>query len=112
MVFQGFTKVQCQKAQEKESEGSKIRKKLLKGDSSRVFPKNASKSDMLKYRLCEKFVAYLLDNKITQVQLAKMLNVDASRVNKIIKYRIGFYKIDKLIELAERIKLDFDIKIT
>lgn len=39
------------------------------------------------------------------------MKVDPSRVNEIVKYRIDFYTVDKLIELAERLKLKFDVKV-
>ncbi len=94
-----------------EKELKLIRKKLAKTEPSRLLPKNASKADVLKYKLCEKFVIYVTDNNISQVQLAKKLKVDPSRVNEIVKYRIDLYTIDKLMELAERLHLDFNVKV-
>ncbi len=88
-----------------------IRKKLSKAEPSRLLPKNASKADQLKYRLCEKFVIYLMDNKISQSQLAKKLKVDPSRINEIVKYRIDLYTVDKLMDLAERLELRFDVEV-
>ena len=94
-----------------EKELKAIRTKLQKVEPSRLLPKNASKADQIKYKLCEKFVIYLLKHKITQVQLAKKLKIDPSRINEIVKYRIDFYTVDKLIDLAERLELDFDVKV-
>ncbi|MFZ4403977.1 MAG: XRE family transcriptional regulator [Pseudobdellovibrionaceae bacterium] len=94
-----------------EKELKTIRKKLEKCEPSRTLPKYASKVDRLKYKLCEKFVSYLMDHKMTQLQLAKKLKVDPSRVNEIVNYRIDLYTIDKLIILAERLHLDFEIKV-
>jgi predicted XRE-type DNA-binding protein len=94
-----------------EKELKKIRIKLAKAEPSRLLPKNASKADRVKYELCEKFVVYLNQHKITQVQLAKKLKVDPSRVNEIVKYRIDLYTVDKLMELAERLDLDFEVKV-
>lgn len=88
-----------------------IRSKLEKAEPSRMLPKNASKADKIKYKLCEKFVSYLLEHKMTQVQLAKKLKVDPSRVNEIVKYRIDLYTVDKLMELAERLHLDFEVEV-
>lgn len=42
-----------------EKELKSIRKKLEKAEPSYMLPKNASKADQLKYKLCEKFVIYL-----------------------------------------------------
>ena len=94
-----------------EKELKLIRKKLARTEPSRLLPKNASKADVLKYKLCEKFVIYVTDNNISQVQLAKKLKVDPSRVNEIVKYRIDLYTIDKIMELAERLHLDFNVKV-
>jgi predicted XRE-type DNA-binding protein len=88
-----------------------VRAKLEKAEPSRLLPKNASKADRLKYELCEKFVIYLTKHKMTQVQLAKKLKVDPSRINEIVKYRIDLYTVDKLMDLAERMDLDFDVRV-
>lgn len=94
-----------------EKELAKIKKKLNKVEPSFLLPKNASKVEKIKYKLCEKFVSYLLDQEMTQIQLAKKLKVDPSRVNEIVKYRIDLFTVDRLIELAEKIDLKFEIKV-
>lgn len=94
-----------------EKELKSIRAKLAKVEPSRLLPKNASKADQLKYKLCEKFVAYLLQHKMTQVQLAKKLKVDPSRINEIVKYRIDLFTVDKLLDLAEKLHLDVDVNV-
>jgi predicted XRE-type DNA-binding protein len=95
-----------------EKELRAIRPKLERAEPSRLLPKNASKADRLKYSLCEKFVMYLIDHNMTQVQLAKRLKVDPSRINEIVKYRIDLYTVDKLMDLAERMDLDFDVRVS
>lgn len=94
-----------------ENELKAVRAKLEKVEPSHALPKNASKADMIKYKICEKFVVYLMKSKMTQVQLAKKLKVSPARINEIIKYRIDLYTLDKLIELADRLDLDFEIKV-
>lgn len=94
-----------------EKELKKIRSKLAKAEPSRMLPENASKADQVKYKLCEKFVVYLLKHKISQAQLARQLRVDPSRVNEIVKYRIDLFTVDKLMDLAERLELEFDVKV-
>jgi predicted XRE-type DNA-binding protein len=46
-----------------------------------------------------------------QAQLAKKLKVDPSRINEIVKYRIDLYTVDKLMDLAERLDLDFQVEV-
>ena len=82
-----------------EKELKAVRAKLARVEPSRLLPKNASKADRLKYKLCEKFVIYLRENKISQVQLAKKLKIDPSRINEIVKYRIDLEKFRKVGDL-------------
>jgi predicted XRE-type DNA-binding protein len=94
-----------------EKELKAIRSKLEKAEPSRTLPKNASMADRLKYELCEKFVVYLRKHKMTQAELARKLKVDPSRINEIVKYRIDLYTADKLLDLAERLDLDLDVRV-
>jgi len=94
-----------------EKELKNIRSRLARAEPSRTLPENASKADQLKYKLCEKFVRYLMKTKISQAQLARQLNIDPSRVNEIVKYRIDLYTVDKLMDLAEKLDLDFQVDV-
>lgn len=94
-----------------EKELKKVRTKLARVVPSRTLPRNASKADVIKYKLCEKFVKYILDKKISQAQLARQLHVDPSRINEIVKYRIDLFTVDKLMELAESLDLDFRVEV-
>src|SRR5471030_694390 len=91
-----------------EKDLKKMRTKLSSAEPSRTLPENASKADQVKYKLCEKFVKFLIKNKLSQAQLARKLDVDPSRINEIVKYRIDLYTVDKLMELAEKLHLDFE----
>lgn len=94
-----------------ERELKSIRKKLEKAEPSRLLPKNASKADYIKYKLCEKFVIYLTEHEMSQAQLAKKLKVDPSRINEIVKYRIDLYTVDRLMDLAEHLNLDLHVEV-
>jgi len=48
---------------------------------------------------------------MTQAKLATRLMVDPSRINEIVKYRIDLFTVDKLMDLAERLDLDLDIRV-
>jgi predicted XRE-type DNA-binding protein len=73
--------------------------------------KNASHSDVFKYKLCQEFVRYLKAENITQVELARRLDVDKSIVNKIILHRIETFTMDRLVDLLAKIKpIDFTFK--
>ncbi|MGB0453826.1 MAG: XRE family transcriptional regulator [Bacteriovoracaceae bacterium] len=65
---------------------------------------NASKSDILKYRLCQEFVKVLKEENLSQVALANKLGVDKSIVNKIVHHKIETFTVDRLIDLFSSIK--------
>jgi predicted XRE-type DNA-binding protein len=88
-----------------------MRSLLEKAEPSRTLPKNAKTADRLKYKICEKFAAYILDSGGTQAELARQLNMDPARLNEIVKYRIDLFTIDKLIEFAERLDSQFKIEV-
>lgn len=89
----------------------RVRKKLLKVEPTRVLPKNAPKSDRLKYELCKQFVKYLLKNKITQKDLARDLEIEPARLNEIVKYRIDLFTVDRLLDYAERLKPNLKVTV-
>jgi hypothetical protein len=37
--------------------------------------------------------------------------VDPARINEIVKYRIDMYTVDKLLDLAERLDLDLNLRV-
>ena len=94
-----------------ENELKKIRTKLSTVEPSRTLLKNASKADRLKHKLCEKFVIYIMKNPISQAQLAKVLHIDSSRINEIVKYRVDLFTVDELLDLADQLELKFRVDV-
>jgi len=94
-----------------EKELSRVRKKLSKVEPTHPLPKDASKSDKLKYELCRQFVKYLMKNKMSQKELAEEINVEPARINEIVKYRIDLFTVDRLLDYAERLKPNLKITV-
>ena len=94
-----------------EAKLKKIREGLDKAEPSYLLPENATKADILKYALCQKFVVHIQENKISQADLAKQLNMDTARLNEIVKYKINLFTVDKLIEFAQRLDPNLEIKV-
>lgn len=94
-----------------EAKLKKIRESLDKAEPSYLLPENATKADILKYALCQKFVVHIQENKISQADLAKQLNMDTARLNEIVKYKINLFTVDKLIEFAQRLDPNLEIKV-
>lgn len=90
---------------------NEIRSKLEKAEPSRGLPKNATTSQKIKYKICKKFVEYLIENEMSQVELAREIKLDPARLNEIVKYRIDLFTIDKLIELAEKLDATFKFDV-
>ncbi|MBC74965.1 MAG: hypothetical protein CME64_03040 [Halobacteriovoraceae bacterium] len=88
-----------------------IRDKLESAEPSRTLPENATKAEKVKYKICEKFVSHLLENNVSQAELARHLKMDPARLNEIVKYRIDLFTIDKLLEIAERLDPNIDIRV-
>ena len=84
---------------------------LEKVEPSRTLPKNATTAEHVKYKICEKFAAYIIDNNVSQAELARQLRLDPARLNEIVKYRIDLFTIDKLVEFAERLDPKFKIEV-
>lgn len=91
----------------------KVLKKLENVEPTFVLDrKNASSVDKIKYDLCREFVDYILSSKISQVELADELGIDKARVNKIVKYRIEVFTIDKLLSLLNIIKPSKELRVS
>lgn len=95
----------------RETKLKKIRERLESAEPSLLLPENATKAEIIKYKICEKFVAYLLDHQMTQAELARRLGIDSARLNEIVKYKIDLFTIDKLIEFVEKLDPNIDIRV-
>ncbi len=82
-----------------------VRKRLEKAEPSWLLPEGASPEDRQKYKLCERFVIYLNEKKISPAVLARRLDVDATRMGEILKYRIDLFTVEKLVDLTESLEL-------
>lgn len=94
-----------------EKQIKKMRDKLASVEPSYLLSNNADKIQILKYKICEKFVAYLINNNLNQAQLSRKIGIDKARINNIVKYKIDQFTLDKLMEYAILIDPELDIKI-
>ena len=81
----------------------RVRKKLEKLNPVRLLPSDASKADKLKFELCKQFVTHLQEEGISQLALAKELDIEPARLNEILKYRLDLFTVDRLLDYAERL---------
>lgn len=77
-----------------------------------ILPEDATGVDKVKYQLCKKFVSYIQKEQISQAQLSRILQIDRSRVNWIVKYKIEHFTIDRLYELLEKLDPTVELKVS
>ena len=96
-----------------EKELKEVRAALDKSPASRMLPPDVSPVERLKFSLCEKFVSYLLDHKLTQRQLAEKVGIDESLMSKIVHYNFDDFTIDRLVKYLSILfpKADLEILI-
>lgn len=85
---------------------------ITEDDVSIAPPKDAPPVDRAKYDLCAKFIVFLRETNTSQAELARQIDVDRSRINWIVRYRIEHFTIDKLLELWTRIDPKCTFKIS
>jgi len=95
-----------------DKELERVRKKLDNSIASKLLPKNANKVDTLKYKLCEKFVIYKNENKITQRVLAQRIGIDESLVSKITHYHFEEFTVDRLMNCLAKIYPEFVLEVS
>jgi len=60
---------------------------------------------------CQNLVKYLTDRDLSQIEFAKLLGIDQSRVSEIVNHRIDKVSTDKLIAYNEKINPKVEFKI-
>ena len=85
--------------------------KLKKADPTRIVSKDAPLLDRTKFQFCQRFIIYMHDNKLNQVEMAARLGIDKAKVNDIVKCKIELFSLDKLIRFAEKLELDVKLII-
>lgn len=84
---------------------------LTDDDYSILLPDDASDVDKIKFELCRHFIVYLREEGISQTELANMLEVDKSRINWIVKYRIEHFSIDYLYTLIKKLIPNLELRL-
>jgi predicted XRE-type DNA-binding protein len=86
-------------------------KKLKKVDGTHMVGPSSSPAERFRWDLCQSLVRHMSENDLSQVELAKLLEVDQSRVSEIVHHRIDKVSTDKLIAYNEKINPSVVFKI-
>jgi len=93
------------------TEIKKVLKKLEKSEGTLALPANPTPLQKFRHDIQQKFVTYILNEKISQKELAKALGIDEAKVSKILRNRIDEFSTDRLITLYERINPHVKLKV-
>lgn len=94
-----------------EEQWKEIEKKLEKAPASKMLSENAGPVERIKQELCARFIIYCREERISQRELAKRLNVTDSRVSEILHYHHERFTIDKLLALLAKIRPAVKLKV-
>jgi predicted XRE-type DNA-binding protein len=76
-----------------------------------VISKDANQTDKIKYQLCQLFIVYMMDNKLTQSNLAEKLDLPQPRINEVLKCKIHLFTIDRLVEYYSKLYPNSELKL-
>lgn len=94
-----------------DKELKEMREKLANGIASKPLSKNAGPVERVKHRLCEKFVIYKNQNKMTQRALAQKIGIDEALMSKILHYHFDEFTTDRLISYLSSLYPDMNLNI-
>ncbi len=72
-------------------------------EATRIPSKTAPLRERMKFEAAQVITRYLIENKLSQVQLAERLKINRSLVNKIVRGRLEEFGLDRLTEYVERL---------
>lgn len=88
-----------------------ISSKLSKIEGSLMVGPSSSPAEKFRWDLCQSLVKYMVNNKLSQVELSELLGIDQSRVSEIVNHRIDKVSTDKLIAYNEKVNPRVQFKI-
>ncbi len=86
-------------------------KKLKTIEGTLMVGPSSTSAEKFRWELCQNLVKYMTEEDLSQVELAKLLGIDPSRVSEIVNHRIDKVSTDKLIAYNERINPKVEFKI-
>jgi predicted XRE-type DNA-binding protein len=94
------------------SEVKRVLKKLEKVEGTLAPPAHPTPLQKFRHDIQQKFVAYKLDQAISQREMAKILGIDEGKVSKILRNRLDEFSTDRLITLYEKLNPELKLKVS
>ena len=67
--------------------------------------------DKLRWDICQEFVKYKMESKISQKEISEILGIDESKVSKILRHRIDEFSTDRLIKFLYVLDPSLELKV-
>ncbi len=94
------------------AEVKKALKKLENTEGTLAPPAHPTPLQKFRHDIQQKFVAYKLEKKISQREMAEILGVDEGKISKILHNRIDEFSTDRLITLYEKLNPELKLKVS
>ena len=94
------------------AEIKKVLKKLEKAEGTLAPPANPTPLEKFRHDIQQKFAGYKLKAKISQREMAEILEIDEGKVSKILHNRLEEFSTDRLISLYEKLNPDVKLKVS
>lgn len=94
------------------TEVKRVLNKLKKAEGTLAPPSRPTPLEKFRFDLQQKFVGYILMKKISQREMAEILQIDESKVSKILRNRLEEFSTDRLIKLYEKLDPKVVLKVS
>ncbi len=91
---------------------AKMAKELEKVEGSLAPPANPTPLQKFRFDLQQKFVGYILREKISQKEMAEILGIDEAKVSKLLHNRLDGFSTDRLIKLYSKLNPKVKLKVS
>lgn len=89
-----------------------ILKELETIEGTAAQPENPTPLEKFRHDIQQQFVRYKLNHKVSQREMAELLEVDEGKVSKILHNRLSEFSTDRLITLYSKINPKIRLKVS
>ncbi len=93
------------------TELKRVLKKLEKAEGTLALPESPTALEKFRWDIQQKFVAYILEKKISQREMAELVGIDEGKMSKILHHRLDEFSTDRLITLYEKLNPRVKLKV-
>ncbi|MNJ98513.1 Helix-turn-helix domain protein [compost metagenome] len=90
----------------------KALKHLEKSAGTLSLAANPTALEKFRWDICQHFLTYKRKNKCTQKQMAELVDIDESKISKILHHRIDEFSTDRLISIYEKLNPRVQLRVS